>query len=94
MLFGPVIQLITMRLPILRLSIYVCDRQIQFLVGDTAFSSGSRAVAVGSHADRLRAASLQALGVPVGTSKADVKKAYRKMAVKWHPVRLPIHPQC
>lgn len=27
----------------------------------------------------------EALGVPVGTSKADVKKAYRKMAVKWHP---------
>eukprot|EP00873_Tetraselmis_striata_P041078 jgi/Tetstr1/461342/TSEL_006468.t1 len=27
----------------------------------------------------------ETLGVPVGTSKADVRKAYRKMAVKWHP---------
>jgi len=27
----------------------------------------------------------EALGVPVGSSKADVKKAYRKLAVLWHP---------
>ena len=25
------------------------------------------------------------LGVPIGTSRADVKAAYRKLALQWHP---------
>jgi DnaJ-class molecular chaperone len=31
----------------------------------------------------------EALGVPIGTSKADCKAAYRKLALKWHPDRHP-----
>lgn len=26
------------------------------------------------------------LGISKGASDADIKKAYRKMAIKWHPV--------
>jgi DnaJ-class molecular chaperone len=31
----------------------------------------------------------EALGVPIGTSKADIKAAYRKLAKVWHPDRHP-----
>ena len=27
----------------------------------------------------------EALGVPIGSSKADIKKAYKKLAIQWHP---------
>eukprot|EP00803_Ostreobium_quekettii_P008602 evm.model.scf_931.6 EVM.evm.TU.scf_931.6 scf_931:45254-50483(-) len=31
----------------------------------------------------------EALGVPIGSSKADVKRAYKKLAVRWHPDKHP-----
>ena len=31
----------------------------------------------------------EALGVPIGTSKTDIKAAYRKLAKMWHPDRHP-----
>jgi hypothetical protein len=31
----------------------------------------------------------EALGLPLGASKADAKAAYRKLALKWHPVKNP-----
>ena len=34
----------------------------------------------------------EALGVPVGASKADVKRAFKKLAVEWHPDKHPEDP--
>ena len=31
----------------------------------------------------------EALGLPLGASKADCKAAFRKLALKWHPDKNP-----
>ena len=35
----------------------------------------------------------EALGLPMGASKADVKKAYKQLAVQWHPDKHPDDPE-
>lgn len=35
----------------------------------------------------------EALGLAVGASKADVKRAFKQMAVRWHPDKHPEDPE-
>ena len=35
----------------------------------------------------------EALGLPIGASKADVRRAYKQLAVQWHPDKHPEDPE-